>query len=311
MRVAAIGRTEIMYSTIELLIASGYEVPLILTSKAAPESKRNSSDFEVLANKIGAKYIYTSQINSEEIIREIKSLGDIDICVSINYTGVMSQNVISLFKHGVLNAHAGDLPRYRGNACQAWAIINGENQIGLCVYKMKGDYLDGGELISREYFPITLETRIGSVWSWLEERIPELFLESISLLKEQPDYLIEDTTKSLVKPMRCYPRIPEDGKIDWSQSAVKIIRLINASSEPFSGAYCEFQNEKLIIWKANLLKDDEDYLALPGQVSNIGSEGFIDVITGDGKITITEVEYRNTRTSKPSDFITSIRSRFK
>lgn len=311
MRVAAIGRTEIMYSTIELLIASGYEVPLILTSKAAPESKRNSSDFEALANKIGAKYIYTSQINSEEIIREIKSLGDIDICVSINYTGVMSQNVISLFKHGVLNAHAGDLPRYRGNACQAWAIINGENEIGLCVYKMKGDYLDGGELISREYFPITLETRIGSVWSWLQERIPELFLESISLLKKQPDYLIEDTTKSLVKPMRCYPRMPEDGKIDWSQSAVKIIRLINASSEPFSGAYCEFQNEKLIIWKANLLKDDEDYLALPGQVSNIGNEGFIDVITGDGKITITEVEYRNTRTSTPSDFINSIRSRFK
>ena len=29
---------------------------------------------------------------------------------------------------GILNAHGGDLSKYRGNACQAWAILNGEKK---------------------------------------------------------------------------------------------------------------------------------------------------------------------------------------
>ncbi|GAB1465742.1 hypothetical protein MASR2M54_12420 [Aliarcobacter cryaerophilus] len=53
---------------------------------------------------------------------------DCEIAVSLNYSSIISQNVIDLFPLGVLNAHGGDLPRYRGNACQAWAIINGEEK---------------------------------------------------------------------------------------------------------------------------------------------------------------------------------------
>jgi methionyl-tRNA formyltransferase len=69
-----------------------------------------------------------------------------DIAVSINYTGVLPQGVIDLFPIGVLNAHGGDLPRYRGKACQAWAIINRESRIGLCIQKMIGGELDSGEV---------------------------------------------------------------------------------------------------------------------------------------------------------------------
>ena len=47
--------------------------------------------------------------------------------------------VISIFTLGILNAHGGDLPRYRGNACQAWAIINGEEKtyVGYSLKKIK------------------------------------------------------------------------------------------------------------------------------------------------------------------------------
>ena len=44
----------------------------------------------------------------------------------MNYTGIIPQSIIDLFNHGILNIHPGDLPRYRGNACLAWAIINAE-----------------------------------------------------------------------------------------------------------------------------------------------------------------------------------------
>jgi UDP-4-amino-4-deoxy-L-arabinose formyltransferase/UDP-glucuronic acid dehydrogenase (UDP-4-keto-hexauronic acid decarboxylating) len=310
MRVAAIGRTEIMYKTIELLLEQGYEVPLIITSKEAPEYSKTAEDFKNLANSIGAIYIYTPQINTKEIIDRIKEIEKIDICVSINYSGIISQNVIDLFKQGILNAHAGDLPRYRGNACQAWAIINGENKMGLCIYKMKGDYLDGGELIAKKYYPIHINTTITDIWNDLNNDIPELFLNAVNKLKAEPTFFIEDTTKSNTKPMRCYPRIPDDSKIDWKETNIQILRIINSSTAPFSGAFGNFNDKKIIIWKAELFEDDEDYLAIPGQISNIRADNFIEVITGKGKLLIKEIEYEGIRTNKPSEIIKSIRNRF-
>ena len=70
--------------------------------------------------------------------------------------------IINYFNYGILNAHGGDLPRYRGNACQAWAILNGENKIGLCIHKMVGGELDSGDIISRDYLDIGENTKIGA-----------------------------------------------------------------------------------------------------------------------------------------------------
>ena len=69
----------------------------------------------------------------------------------MNYVDVISKEVISSFRLGILNAHGGDLPRYRGNACQAWAIFrNGENKMGLCIHKMVGK-IDSGDILERGY----------------------------------------------------------------------------------------------------------------------------------------------------------------
>ena len=45
MKVALIGRSEILYDCIEKLISNGHEIVLILSSKEAPEYKKTSSDF--------------------------------------------------------------------------------------------------------------------------------------------------------------------------------------------------------------------------------------------------------------------------
>lgn len=309
MRIAAIGRTEVMFDTIKLLLEHGHQVPLIITSKEANEYSKTAADFENLAAEIGAEYIFTAKINSEEVIAKIKKLEKIDICVSINYSGIIEQEVIDLFSGGILNAHMGDLPRYRGNACQAWAIINGEERMGLCVYKMLGNYLDGGLLIVRKYFDLDITTTITDAWGWLNEFAPKMFLEAIQILSDNPLFYIEDTTKSEIKPMRCYPRIPEDSRIHWSQSNTEVIRLINASCHPFSGAFGFYLDKKIIIWKAILFEDSEEYLAIPGQVSQVHDDGPIDVITGNGKIRILEIEYDHVIYTKPGDLIKSIRNR--
>ena len=90
--------------------------------------------------------------------------------ISFNYRNITTQEVIDLFPLGILNGHGGDLPRYRGNACQAWAIINGEKRIRLCVHKMVGGELDSDDIIARDYYPLGLNSRVRQVLEWIERK---------------------------------------------------------------------------------------------------------------------------------------------
>jgi methionyl-tRNA formyltransferase len=86
------------------------------------------------------------------------------------------------------------------------------------------------------------------------------------------------------------------------------LRLINASSEPYTGAFCDYDGQKIIIWDAELYDDKEVYLSMDGQISKINSDGSIVVICGQGKLKIKEIEMNKTRTI-PSQIIKSIRKR--
>ena len=309
MKVAIIGRTSILYNCAKILLDNHFEIPLIITSKEAPEYTINSNDFKKLAEDIGAKFIYTPKINEEEIITNILSLGEIDLAVSINYSGVISQKVINLFRFGLLNAHGGDLPKYRGNACQAWALINGEKKIGLCIHKMIGGELDSGPIISREYFNVDINTRIGQVYDWIESETPKLVLQSVNEIKKNNDFVLEYQSLNPSDSLRCYPRNPSDGKIDWGKSNEDILRLINASSEPFSGAFTSLNEQQVIIWRAEIYENDENYLAVSGQISTINkTDGSIIVICGLSKLRITEIEIDGQR-GLPATMISSIRKR--
>jgi len=304
MRIAIIGRTEILYDVAERLHDEGHELVCVLTAKEAPEYKRTADDFRMLAKSYNVPFAQGGRIqNSYEFLQKAAA----EIAVSINYTGVIPQEVINLFPLGILNAHGGDLPKYRGNACQAWAILNGEKRIGLCIHRMIGGELDSGDIIARDYLPIDQDTKVTWVWEWMVQRIPELMVEAVTRLYSEPDYVLEHQSKDPKDALRCYPRKPEDGRIDWRQSALNVLRLINASNKPYAGAFCDYEGDKLIIWNAGLVNDDEVFCAVPGQVTKIG-EGFIEVACGEGKLRLLEIEM-NQQAIKPSELIRSIRKR--
>lgn len=306
MRIAIIGRTEILYESALKLHAAGHEIACILTAKEALEYKRTAKDFSELAEKWEVPFAQGSRIIEHlAFLRDAKA----DIAVSINFTGVVPQEIIDVFPLGVLNAHGGDLPRYRGNACQAWAILNAEKSIGLCIHKMIGGELDSGLIIERDFLPIDINTRIGEAYTWMENMVPILMLSAVEKLSADASYVLAVQSKDPRDALRCYPRKPEDGRINWSLSAENVLRLINASSEPFSGAFCFVNQKKMIIWRAELVDDQEIFLAVPGQVTRI-SDKFIEVACGHGKLRLLRFEIENTDTEpmngKP---ITSIRQR--
>jgi len=303
-KVAIIGRSEILFHTIEILLKNNFEVPIIITSKEAPEYKKSSKDFKKLANKIKAHFIYTNKI--QKCIKEIRK-AKCEIGISFNCTNIISQDIIDLFPLGILNAHGGDLPKYRGNACQAWAIIKGEKKIGLSVHSIIGDQLDSGNIISREYMNININTKITDCINWMSDRIPNLFLGSIRELKKDKNFFLKKNPNKHKSAFRCYPRVPEDGKINWSRSNQEILRIINASNKPYSGSYCYYKNKKLIIWDAELFSDNEKYLSEYGQVSEIQKNSII-VITGNGKLKIKKIEYQG-YVGQPAKKIKTIRYR--
>jgi len=174
---------------------------------------------------------------------------------------------------------------------------------------MEGGGLDSGDIIVREYFDISINTKITEVYEWFVKSVPNMFAEALSLLEEDPEYVLEVQSKNPSDALRCYPRMPEDGRIDWKMRSLDIHRLVNASNRPYSGAYCEYEGRKMVIWDSLLVEDMENFLAVPGQVTKVG-EGFIDVACGEGRIRLLEVEYEG-RIAVPSTFIKSIRKRLK
>ncbi len=304
MKVAIIGRSEILYNTALLLQEQAHRISLCITAREAPEYTRTTKDFQALAKRLGITCLITPNIS--EVKKIIKTSGA-DIAFSINYPGIIPQDVIDLFPLGILNAHGGDLPRYRGNACQAWAILNGEERIGLCIHKMVGGELDSGDIIARDYLPITINTKVTQAWEWMSERIPGMFVQAVDLLENDPAYVLEIQSKNPKDVLRCYPRKPEDGRIDWTQPAETVLRLINASNKPYAGAFCDFEGQKMIIWDAEPVRDREIFCAISGQVTRIG-DGWIEVACGQGKIRITRVEVEGSKCS-PVVWIKSSRKR--
>jgi len=180
MKIAIIGRSQFLYRTAEFLLENGYTIKIVVTAKEAPEYKKTAKDFEELSKRINAHFLYAPRLKDKELnlLKElISSDNDKWIGISVNYPTIISKEVIDIFHLGILNAHGGDLPRYRGNACQAWAILNGEEKIALCIHKMIGDSLDDGDIIERKYYKIDLRTKITDIYEVFERDIPYLFLK--------------------------------------------------------------------------------------------------------------------------------------
>ena len=305
MRVAIIGRSEILYDTAERLRRAGHDIAIIVTAVQAPEYSRTVEDFDELARTWQIPFVKTSRISdASEIIR---SQHPIDIGVSFNYSGIIPASVIELFRLGILNAHGGDLPRYRGNACQAWAILNGEDRIGLCIHRMIGGELDTGDIIEREYFPIDARTKVTATYRWMSERIPVLFLRALSQLQNNPDYVLEKQSTDPRDILRCYPRRPEDGRISWNSSASAVVRLVNACNKPYAGAFFFLRGTKVTVWDGSPIEDGEAFCAIPGQITCIDAEA-LEVACGSGKVRLWSLEVDGVTTA-PTALAHSLRER--
>jgi methionyl-tRNA formyltransferase len=307
MRIAVIGRHASLFNSIEKLVSAGHKVECILTAPAPPDYAVGQDEFERQARAMSIPCYISNRITAD--IDRLLGQHSCDVAISVNYPTVIGKSTIDLFPLGILNAHGGDLPRYRGNACQAWAMINGERHIGLCVHKMVAGELDSGDVLAKDVLPIDVNTVIADVFAWIERRVPELFVNALSALWSDKTFILYRQT-DVGTPLRCFPRVPADARVDWKLSASQVVRHINASGPPYEGAFFDYQGERLRVFRATWVRA-EPYLAVPGQIAFRHGSGAVDIACGeDGFCRIAEVVRLDGSVVAPAVLVKSVRHRF-
>lgn len=310
MRVAFLGRTQMLMKTIELFENSEHTIVGIGTCRAAKEYLVDENDFKNKAKELDVPFFCNSRINSPEI-QEILISMQADIAISINWLTIIQNSTIQLFPYGILNGHPGDLPRYRGNACPNWAIINGEEKIGLAVHFMESDSLDSGDIVIKKYISITEDTTIGNIYSQMEFLFPIMFLQAIKKIEQTGNNAGIPQSRRREDILRCYPRIPSDSYINWDKNCVEIDRLIKASGYPFQGAYTFLNGtEKIYIQKAKISQYEFPSVVMNGQVVFRDCENdCVGISAKDGVIIICELCDESHKQCKVTEKIRSMRDR--
>ena len=307
MRVAVLGRTRMLYDTIEEIVLQGHEIVLIGTCPAAPEYDITEKDFEDKARKLGIPFFNNVQINSPYIV-EILKKSNADIAISVNWITVIKSEACECFKYGILNAHCGDLPRYRGNATPNWAILNGERQYAISIHYMEPGKLDSGDIVLKEYFQIDEQTTVTEIYENMNVTIPKMFGKAIDIIDKEGHVGVEQS-KNIEDSLRCYPRIPSDSFIDWNENCDTILKNIRASSHPFQGAFCFWDDLKIYIFDAEIKSFETPCLVCPGQVIKvIRDDGIVEVAASDGVIALRELWINNERFTA-ADVLKSVRIR--
>lgn len=289
MRVAILGRSNLLLRTARLLHIHGHEIGLVGTCRAEAFYRPDETAFEAFADEVGAPFFNDARINSPERVADLR-MSHCEVAVSINWLTILREAACTAFPRGVLNAHAGDLPRFRGNACPNWAILVGEPHVGLCIHQMEPGELDSGPVFLRDRYPLETNTYIEDIYAWLERRVPEMFRETL-------DRLDRGTIEPIPQPqdpkvaLRCYPRRPDDARLSWDTDAGTISRLVRASSRPFDGAYCFLEGERRVtVWRASIAVPDTPFLAAPGQVLGADAQGCPLIACSNGAIRLEDIE---------------------
>jgi len=148
---------------------------------------------------------------------------------------------------------------------------------------------------------------VSEIKDFIRENGPNMFLEAINSIKSDCLITIPQST-DLSLSLRCYPRSPRNGEIDWNQSAIDIDRLVRATSKPFDGAYTFIGLEKMIVWKAHIIIPQYLFVGVPGQVAERRQgTGEVVIVTKSGFIVLEVVE-TNQGPMKATEVIKTIRT---
>ena len=294
MKLVFMGTPNFSVPTLKALAQSNHQICAVYSQPPRPAGrgkKLRLSDVHKEALDLGLTVHNPTSFKSDKdrtIFRKLNA----DIAIVVAYGLILPNQILSAPKFGCLNIHASLLPRWRGAAPIQRAIMEGDDETGVCIMKME-EGLDTGPILSSRKIQIK-ENDNAKI---LSER---LSLVGSKLIVEVLDKLSEFKAYSQSAAGVTYARKIEksETKIDWSLPAKTIDRKIRALS-PFPGAWTEINGERIKLLASKVINKENE----PGMVLDNG----FSIACGQKAVEITEAQRPGKSAQKSDVFLRGFR----
>ncbi|MBS1224576.1 MAG: UDP-4-amino-4-deoxy-L-arabinose N-formyltransferase 2 [Proteobacteria bacterium] len=281
---------------LKVLLAQGINVALVVTHTDNPNEPIWFDSVAATAVDYGIPMISPENPNIPEELRRIRELAP-DFLFSFYYRQILTPELLAIASRGALNMHGSLLPKYRGRVPINWAIIRGETETGATLHYMEAKP-DAGDIVAQTAVPILPDDTAREVLDKVT------VAAEITLHQALPALIAGDAPRiaqNLRQGSYFSGRKPEDGRIDWTVSAVGVHNLVRAVAPPYPGAFTTVDGQPARILRTRLIEASairipEPFLELVGArlVARCAGGGALQVLAlelaGEPATTVSLVE---------------------
>ncbi|MBI3321263.1 MAG: methionyl-tRNA formyltransferase [Candidatus Omnitrophica bacterium] len=294
MRVIFFGTSEFAVPSLERLAASSHTMVMCVTQPDRPQGR--GLDVTPSPVKRAAVQRGLPLIQPERLDRHVVESAHPDIGVVVAYGRLIQRELLEWPAHGMLGIHPSLLPKYRGAAPVAWALLNGETLTGVTIFRLN-ERVDAGEIVSQQTLPIAPQENADT----LTRRLAQLGAGAVLSAVEQiaagrARFAPQDEASASLAPKLTKAQ----GRIDWQASAEQIERLVRATV-PWPGATVEWRGVFLKLRSVSV-NDPRARKAAPGTIVQVEPSA-VTVATGQGTLAIREVQPAGRRRMSIKEFL--------
>lgn len=327
MKIIFMGTPDFAKESLEAIYEAGYEILAVVTNPDKPKGrgmKMIASPVKEYALEKNLKIYQPLKVrNNFEFIEEIKSLNPDMLCV-VAYGKILPKELLEIPKYGSINVHGSLLPKYRGAAPIQWSVLNGDSETGITTMFMD-EGMDTGDMILQEKVTIDKEETTGELWDKLSKIGAKLLVETVKNIEKaeaKGNKSLEEIKKEIgakKQPEECTiaPMLKKEmAEIDWKKSANEIHNLIRGLN-PIMGAYTYINQNKVKIWKAEIIENTEFEKLLEdaeenkenykqaknGEIVLANKKKGLYIKAKDGIISVTEIQGENAKKMDIKSFL--------
>ncbi len=205
-----------------------------------------------------------------------------DVAVVVAFGQILPRAVLDVPARGSINVHASLLPRYRGAAPVAWAIIRGERESGITTFQMD-EGMDTGPVLLQRVTAIGSGETAGELAGRLAVLGADVLLETLDGLSTLTPRAQDSRAATFAPRLR-----KEDGLLDLTEPAARLAARVRGLN-PWPGAVTATPGGRLLIWRAEACEGTGE----PGVLT--AAAGRLAIGTGQGLLLPVEVQPENRR----------------
>ena len=209
-----------------LLAGKDHQLLGLITNPDKATGRGMQIEANELATWAQSEKIQTYKPSTHDEIRLIIEKNKPDLVITIAYGQLIPEPLLDLPKHGWINVHFSTLPKWRGAAPVQWAILNGDKESGISIFKLERG-MDTGPIYLMQSIQIESSERSEELLERLSILGSSLTLDSLTLISDGFTPQAQSAQGVSIAPK--FKK--SDGQLDWSQSSEQIFNRYRALSD--------------------------------------------------------------------------------